>query len=230
MATGTRVGTSPGTALIAIPGPLYEFARDSESVELSEATRTALDGARIGNAPKGYGAHIIATREIVDELREIADQATASAAIYDEASSFGPNLRAGAKRFLKRTEPGLIKYAQPKIEPVADAETATDADLNGEPASGETEVDAETEALADALAQSLAERGVEVEGEAEGDKPEPVVPDDVEPEPVDQPEPEADPTEVEPNEPEDVTESGEQPATEGEGEGSTEAEEEAEQA
>jgi hypothetical protein len=98
-----------GTTMVSIPGPMVEFLdREDNSDMASEALTEALAKGRVGNAPKGYGVPIAATREIVENLREIAEAAMGAQSTQDDP--LDPNLKAGARRFLARTEPGLLSF------------------------------------------------------------------------------------------------------------------------
>jgi len=118
MATGTREGTLPGTAMVSVPGPLFEFAdalNDDENLDVvSERLMKAFASGRRGRAPKGYGMHIIADRQLVDELRALATMVTAGGVqpeVAEILSEMDVNLKAGARRFLNRTS--NIRYATP---------------------------------------------------------------------------------------------------------------------
>jgi len=132
MATGTRAGVLPGTALVSVPGPLFEFAdalHEIDSDLVSDRLMAAFASGRRGRAPKGYGMHIIADRELVAELRTLANAVGSGGLNPEEAtvlSEMDVNLKAGSRRFLNRTL--HMRYASPsRTSPEGDDQEEDDS-------------------------------------------------------------------------------------------------------
>ena len=132
---------------VNVPGPTFEFALADPAT--STPLRELLDSGVPSNAPKGYGVRLAVTEEQLSELRELAQLAIDKKSAGEDLSESHEldevsvrNLKNGAKRFLARTEPGMVEFRAPGVkkeetesEPESkDEEQAADSNSEKQPA------------------------------------------------------------------------------------------------